>query len=44
MLDKKIKDTGVLMPTTPLIIDTVLSEMEKMKIFVHEEFTMISKF
>lgn len=37
IIDGKIEERGVMMPTSPKVVDHVLKEMEKMKIFVTEK-------
>jgi len=44
ILDNKIKERGVLIPSSPIIVETVLDELKKMKIYFQEIKEMKVKF
>ena len=44
MLDNKIKERGIIIPSDPIIVDTVLSELKKENIFFHETIELKAKF
>jgi hypothetical protein len=43
-LDGKLKERGVMMPTSQIVIDTILKELERLKILVQEESVIRAKF
>lgn len=44
MLDNKIEEKGVIIPSNKIIVDTVLSELQKEKISFHETIELKAKF
>jgi len=44
ILDNKIEERGVLIPSSPVIVETVLNELKKMKIYFQEIQEMKAKF
>jgi hypothetical protein len=44
MLDKKVNQIGIVIPSDLIIVDTVLDELKKLNIFFHETTEMRAKF